>query len=25
VLGIVQSDPFRMNIVEAPAATVAER
>jgi Protein of unknown function (DUF1592)/Protein of unknown function (DUF1588)/Protein of unknown function (DUF1585)/Protein of unknown function (DUF1587)/Protein of unknown function (DUF1595) len=25
VLGIVDSDPFRMNIVEAPAAAVAER
>jgi hypothetical protein len=25
VLGIVQSQPFRMNIVEAPATTVAER
>jgi hypothetical protein len=25
VLGIVESEPFRMNIVEAPAAAVAER
>jgi hypothetical protein len=25
VLGIVESEPFRLNIVEAPAADVAER